>query len=69
MDKWRIRNTNVTIVVYMAILVFHSYKETYRQYRLQNNYDKYLWNKLRMSTKSRKLRDNLFLEQKYLKIE
>ena len=36
-DKWRIRDNNVTIVVYMAIVVFHSNKETYRQYRLNNN--------------------------------
>ena len=32
--KWPMRDTNVTIVVYMAIVMFHSNKETYRQYRV-----------------------------------
>ena len=40
-NKWRNSETNVTIVVYMVIVVFHSNKETYRQYRLKNNYDQY----------------------------
>ena len=31
----------LTMVVHMTILVFHSNKGTYRQYRLKNNYDNF----------------------------
>ena len=44
---WRIRDTNVTIVVYMAIVMFHSNKETYRQYRLKTMTIDFLRNKIK----------------------
>ena len=49
--------------------VFHSNKESYWQYRLKNNYDQFLRNKIRNVVKMMKIAKVLFLEQKYLKIE
>ena len=59
----------MTIVVDIAILVFHANKETYRQYRLKTIMISFLRNKLTKDGKMMKIADVLFLEQKCLKIE
>ena len=41
--------------MYIAILVFHSNKETYRQYRLKNNYDQFFVKDLRNVDKMMKI--------------
>ena len=60
----------MTIVVDMAILVFHYNKETYPQYRLKNKIMiNFLENKLRKVDKIMKIARFSILEQKCLKIE
>ena len=66
---WRIRDTNVTIVVDMAILVFHSNKETYRQYRLETIMINFFINKIRDVDKMMKIAKISIFGTKVSKIE
>ena len=67
-DKWRMRD-NVTIVVYMVTLVFHSNEETYRQYRLKTIMINFLRNKIRNVDKMMEIARCSIFRTKYLKIE